>query len=119
MLHKDFVKEYMEVHHRTFKPTTIITAFQKSGCWPVNCNVFTDVYYTPSILTSTSSCHVSSCFPVGIHTPGSQDLNDESNNENPNNSKLDDNLSSSDTNDAADDGENLQTNTGTVILPGV
>jgi hypothetical protein len=28
-------------------------------------------------------------------------------------------LSSSDTNDAADGGENLQTNTGTVILPGV
>lgn len=64
MPREDFVKEYMAVRSETFKPTTIVTAFRKSGCWPVNRDVFTDNTYAPSIPTSTSSLHVPSSFPV-------------------------------------------------------
>jgi hypothetical protein len=118
MSHKDFVKEYMDVCSKTFKSTTIVTAFWKSGCWLVNCNVFIDEDYAPSIPTSTSSCYVPSSFPVGI-----QDLDDESNDEYPiysmenPNSGSDDELSSGDANNANDNSTDLQTNTA--ILPGV
>ncbi|KIL55069.1 hypothetical protein M378DRAFT_58967, partial [Amanita muscaria Koide BX008] len=36
MPRENFVKEYMDVRSKTFKPTTIIAAFRKSGCWPVS-----------------------------------------------------------------------------------
>jgi hypothetical protein len=114
---KDFIKEYVDVHSKTFKSTTIITAFQKSSRWPVNCNVFTDEDYTPGIPMSTSFCHIPSSFPVGI-----QDLDDKSDDkypaypmENPHNSESDDELSDDDANDAIKNSENLGTNT--LILP--
>ena len=118
MPREDFVKEYMDVRSKTFKPTTIVTAFRKSGFWPVNRDVFTDEDYAPSIPTSTSSCHVPSSFPVGI-----QDLDDESNDEYPAvskspspveypNSESDDKLPSDDANDAINDSKDSQTNTG-------
>ena len=52
MPRKDFVKEYMDVRSKTFKPTTITTAFLKSGCWPINRGIFTDEDYAPSIAAS-------------------------------------------------------------------
>jgi hypothetical protein len=114
---EDFVKEYVDVCSKTFKSTTIITAFRKSSCWPVNCDVFTDEDYAPSIPMSTSLHHVPSSFPVGI-----QDLDDESDDEypaypmeNPDNSDSDDELSDDDVNHAINNGENLGTNTS--ILP--
>jgi hypothetical protein len=64
MLREDFVREYMQVCSKTFKPTTIIAAFWKSGCWPVNCDIFTDEDFAPSIPTSTSAHHVPSSFPI-------------------------------------------------------
>jgi hypothetical protein len=37
----DFIKEYMGVRAETFQPSVIISAFKKSGIWPVNHDVFT------------------------------------------------------------------------------
>jgi hypothetical protein len=79
MRREDFVKEYMDVRNKTFKSTTIITAFRKSGCWPVSRDVFTDEDYAPSIPTSTSSRHVPTSFPG----PGIQDFDNKSNDEYP------------------------------------
>ncbi|KAH9080182.1 hypothetical protein EDB83DRAFT_2513084 [Lactarius deliciosus] len=53
----------MDVRRQTFKESTIINAFKKSGCWPVNPNVFTDKDFALSIATSTSSLHVPNSFP--------------------------------------------------------
>jgi DDE superfamily endonuclease len=63
MPREHFVKHYMEVRQKTFRKSTIISAFRKSGCWPVNPEVFTDVDYSPSIVTSTTSTHVPSSYP--------------------------------------------------------
>lgn len=108
MPREDFVKEYMDVRSKTFKSTTIINAFRKSGCWPVNLDVFTDEDYAPSIPTSTSSHHVPGSFPVGI-----EDLDDESDDETPayRIEISDDELSDDDTDNAIDNDENLQTKT--------
>ena len=72
--------------------------------------VFTDEDYTPSIPTSTSSCHVPGSFLIRI-----KDLDDESDDENPayQMDNSDDELSD----DAIDNDENLQTNTATVSQP--
>ncbi|KAH9012342.1 hypothetical protein EDB85DRAFT_2159113 [Lactarius pseudohatsudake] len=53
----------MDIRRQTFKKSTIINAFKKSGCWPINLNVFTDEDFAPSIATSTSSLHVPNSFP--------------------------------------------------------
>ena len=63
MPREQFVKHYMEVRQKTFKESTIINAFRKSGCWPINPDVFTEEDYTPSITTSTTSTHVPSSYP--------------------------------------------------------
>jgi DDE superfamily endonuclease len=63
MPREHFVKHYMEVRQKTFKKTTIINAFRKSGCWPVNPDVFTDLDYSPSVAASTTSTHVPSSYP--------------------------------------------------------
>ncbi|KAH9017432.1 hypothetical protein EDB85DRAFT_2155181 [Lactarius pseudohatsudake] len=75
MPREDFVKEYMDVRSKTFKPATIVSAFQKSGCWPVNCDVFTDEDYAPSIPTSTSSFHIPNSFPLSYDI-GNHDKSD-------------------------------------------
>ena len=67
MPREDVVKHYMDVRQQTFKKSTIISAFRKSGCWPINPNIFTDEDYAPSIRASTSAIHVPSSFP-GIPT---------------------------------------------------
>lgn len=115
MLREDFVKEYMDVRSKTFKSTTIITAFQKSGCWPVDRDVFVDEDYAPSIPTSTSSHHIPSSFPL-VPDVGIQDPDNKSDNEfpaypmeNSDDSKSDDEPSDDDVADATDNGENLQT----------
>ena len=39
---EDFVKEYMCVRQETFRPSTVTSAFRKSGTWPIDKTVFTD-----------------------------------------------------------------------------
>jgi hypothetical protein len=63
MPREQFVKHYMEVRQKTFKESTIINAFRKSGCWPINPDVFTDEDYSPSITTSTSLTHIHTSYP--------------------------------------------------------
>lgn len=74
---KDFVKEYMEVRHQTFKSTTIITAFRKSGCWPIDPNMFTEDDFAPSIPTSTSARHVPNSFPFDVPSNLGDDASSE------------------------------------------
>lgn len=64
MPREDFVKEYMEVRKKTFKPTTIRQAFRKSACYPVNYSIFTDEDFAPSITASTSSRFVPQSYPL-------------------------------------------------------
>ena len=55
MRREDFVKEYMRVRKESFRPSTIISAFKKSGAWPIDRTVFTDDDYAPSIPYSTEA----------------------------------------------------------------
>ena len=48
-----FVKHYMEAQQKAFKATTIRAAFQKSGVWPINHNLFKDADFASSISTSS------------------------------------------------------------------
>ena len=52
---EDFVKEYMDVREATFRSSTIVSAFKKSGIWPVDWSVFTDDDFAPSIPYSTEA----------------------------------------------------------------
>jgi hypothetical protein len=63
-----FVKHYMEVRQKTFKATTIRRAFQKSGAWPINHNIFTDADFAPSTSASSVARDVPNSYPV--HTEG-------------------------------------------------
>jgi hypothetical protein len=63
MPREDFVREYMAIRRGTFKPTTIISAFRKSGIRPLNPDIFTNEDYTSSIPTSTAA-HVPSSYPT-------------------------------------------------------
>jgi len=79
MPREDFVKEYMQVRSQTFKSTTIITAFRKSGCWPVNRDVFSDEDFATSVPTSTSARHVPTSFPLVMDSHNNNpDSGDES-----------------------------------------
>ena len=60
---EDFIQEYMAIQWATFKPTTIISAFQKSGIRPLNPGILTDENYAPSIPTSTAA-YVPSSYPT-------------------------------------------------------
>jgi hypothetical protein len=46
--HEDFIKEYMDVHARTFSTNTISQAFKKCGIHPFNLDIFTDRDFAPS-----------------------------------------------------------------------
>jgi hypothetical protein len=59
----DFVKEYMLVHNKTFKPSTICHAFKKCGIWPIDSTVFKADDFSPSLPTSTTVGHVPPSFP--------------------------------------------------------
>jgi hypothetical protein len=52
---EDFVNEYMDVREASFRSSTIVSAFKKSGTWPVNQAVFTDDDFAPSIPFSTEA----------------------------------------------------------------
>ena len=67
MPHEDFVKEYMDIRSTTFKSTTIKSAWRKSGCWPIDPNVFTDEDYAPSTPMSLTASHVPHNFPAIRH----------------------------------------------------
>ena len=55
MRKEDFVNEYMQVRQASIKPSTIISAFRKSGIWPIDRTVFGDDDYAPSIPYSTEA----------------------------------------------------------------
>ena len=78
MPREDFVKEYMAIRAKTFKPQTILSAFKKCGIRPLNCGVFNDEDFAPSITTSTTATHVPPSFRVPDipRAPGS-DFNDD------------------------------------------
>ncbi|KAF8630316.1 hypothetical protein AX14_011016 [Amanita brunnescens Koide BX004] len=54
----------MEAWAQTFKDTTIRSAFQKSGVWPINHNLFTNTDYAPSINTSSTAHDVPNSYPI-------------------------------------------------------
>jgi hypothetical protein len=60
MRREDFISEYMQVRQAAMKPSTIISAFKKSGIWPVDRTVFGDDDYAPSIPYSTEVPNVPS-----------------------------------------------------------
>lgn len=72
-----FVKHYMEVRGHTFKDTTIRSAFRASGCWPVNCHVFENFDYAPSISTSTVIPDVPASYPIQVDWPEHQSWSDD------------------------------------------
>jgi hypothetical protein len=59
-----FVQEYMDVRNQSFKPTTILAAWRKSGATPVDPDVFDDTDYAPSLATSYANCMVPASFPI-------------------------------------------------------
>jgi len=68
----EFIKEYMKVRNQTFTPELIITAWRKTGLYPFNPNVFTELDYSPSQLTSTE-VHYPLSFPALLTpSPSSQ-----------------------------------------------
>ena len=69
---ENFIKQYMKVRSSTFKSITIISAFKKSGIWPVNQAVFTGEDYAPSLPYSTETCN----FPTVPSPDNSSDSND-------------------------------------------
>ena len=86
---EDFMKEYMQVREGTFHPSTIISAFKKSGAWPVDNSVFTEDDFATSIPYSTEACN----FP-------SLDLNPSNHNS--------DNQSEADSNSESDSNSDLE-----------
>ena len=97
-----FVKHYMETRQQTFKDTTIRAAFQKSGIWPINHDLFTDVDYAPSISTSSTARDVPDTYPICVGDEDScQSSSDESpvrqSNVNCHNESSDDEIIESDT----------------------
>jgi hypothetical protein len=52
---EEFIKQYMDVRNISFKSITIISAFKKSGIWPINRAVFMKEDYAPSIPYSTEA----------------------------------------------------------------
>ena len=52
---EDFIKEYMQVREEYFRPSTVMSAFKKSGAWPIDRTVFTDDDFATSIPYSTEA----------------------------------------------------------------
>ncbi len=55
MPREDFIDEYMSVRQSSFSKSTIMSAFRKSGMWPINRDVFTDNDFVPSVPYSTEA----------------------------------------------------------------
>lgn len=68
----EFIKEYIKVRDQTFTPELITAAWRKTGLYPFNPDVFTELDYSPSQLTSTE-VHYPPSFPTSlIPTPSNQ-----------------------------------------------
>ena len=52
---ENFIMEYMQVRQATFRLPTIVSAFKKSGLWPIDRTVFSDDDFAPSIPYSTQA----------------------------------------------------------------
>lgn len=63
MRKENFVKEYMQVRQAAFKSSTIVTAWRKSGAWPINPSIFKSEDYAPSVPFSTEAAGVPPTFP--------------------------------------------------------
>ncbi|KAH7903405.1 DDE superfamily endonuclease-domain-containing protein [Hygrophoropsis aurantiaca] len=59
---REVIREYMKARGCSFKETTILQAWKKSGIRPINPNIFTEEDYAPSYETSTIS-HVPASYP--------------------------------------------------------
>jgi hypothetical protein len=64
ILVKDFIKEYLAVRKATFKPETIQAAWRKSGCYPINVDIFSASDYAPSVPFSTSTPLLPPSYPT-------------------------------------------------------
>jgi hypothetical protein len=71
---EDFVNEYMGVRQVSIRSSTIISAFKKSGAWPVDQAVFTDDDYAPSVPYSTEAQD----FPLLPKLPTNSNSNSDS-----------------------------------------
>jgi hypothetical protein len=69
---EDFINEYMDVREVTFRSSTIVSAFKKSGMWPINRAIFTNDDFAPSIPYSTEAQD----FPSLPELPEVDDLSD-------------------------------------------
>lgn len=57
----------------------IISTWRKSGCWPINHDIFQDDEFAPSVTTSTSASHIPYSFPVSnAQEVGDDDSDDDS-----------------------------------------
>ena len=55
-MHKeDFINEYMQVRDMLIKCGTIMSAFKRSGTWPIDQTVFNNDDFAPSILYLTTA----------------------------------------------------------------
>lgn len=65
MRKEDFIKEYMGVHDETFRSSVIISAFKKSGIWPINRQYPAKTRCIRQILTAKNSAQT----PVSATPP--------------------------------------------------
>lgn len=81
---EDFIDEYMQVRQALIRPSMIISAFKKSGIWPIDRTVFIDDDYTPSIPYSTEAQD----FPSLSLDPNDSDSGSESDSSNDTDTEL-------------------------------
>ena len=68
----EFIQEYMKVRRGTFTTEIITSAWRKTGLYPLNPDIFTDLDCSPSQMTSTLT-HYPASFPVSLtRTPSNQ-----------------------------------------------
>lgn len=74
----DFVRKYMAVWSASFKKTTIITAFRKTGISPFDPNCLSEHDFSPSNASSTRTySHVPGSYPLWPTIPNPSDSNSE------------------------------------------
>ena len=90
---EDFIREYMQVREESFRPSTIMSAFKKSGAWPIDRTVFTDDDFATSIPYSTEACDFPPLSEFESLPPLNLDLdhiaNDQSDSDNDSDSEFD------------------------------
>ena len=65
IMKSEFINEYMKVRDHTFTPELIATAWRKTGLYPFNPDVFTELDFSPSKMTSTV-VHYPPSFPISL-----------------------------------------------------